>query len=161
MKRLAHAAIPLVVILASFWAAVSAAPHYRLYANPLAGGKMLFPQDDLYDAYMQQTMVEIAKRAAPGARVASELQNVVQYYATRANRPDLAALELSDPNDLKQLQPGDFVIDARGRTYFSNQAMLMRLRAVSKTAVTISVGEVPAADVFVLDQKSLAALKGE
>src|SRR5215471_8236484 len=161
MKRLALAAIPLMVILASFWAAVTAAPHYRLYANALAGGKMLFPQDDLYDAYMQQTMFEIAKGAAPGARVASELQNLAQYYANRVNRSDLACLELSDPDDLKQLQPGDFVIDARGRTYFSNQGMLLRLRAVSKPAVTVSVGQVPAADIFVLDQKSLAALKGE
>ncbi len=161
VRNLVATAIPLVVILASFWAAVNAAPHYRLYANPLAGGQMLFPQDDLYDAYMQQTMFEIAKRAAPGARVSSELQNVAQYYASRANRSDLACLEMSDPDDLKQLQPGDFVIDARGRTYLSNQAMLMRLRAVSKPAFTISVGEVPAAGVYVLDQKSLAALRGD
>ena len=161
MKGLAHAAIPLVVILASFWAAVTAAPHYRLYSNPLGQGRMFFPQDELYDAYMQGTMLEIAKRAAPGARVASELQNVAQYYASRASRPDLAAHELSDPDDLKQLQSGDFVIDARGRTYFSNQAMLMRLRAAGKPAFTISVGEVPAADVYVLDQKSLAALRGQ
>jgi len=161
MKRLTHAAIPLVVILASFWAAVTAAPHYRLYASAVAGGRMLFPQDELYDAYMQQTMGEIAKRAAPGARVASEIQNVAQYYATRANRPDLVSLELSDPADLKQLQPGDFVIDARGRTYFSNQALLTRLRSTSQPAFTISVGQVSAVDVFLLDQKSLAALRGE
>jgi predicted membrane-bound dolichyl-phosphate-mannose-protein mannosyltransferase len=161
MRMVAHAGIPLVVILASLWAAVTAAPHYRQYGNALAGDRMLFPQDDLYDAYMQQTMFEIVKRATPGARVASELQNVAQYYATRANRSDLVCLELSDTDDLKQLQPGDFVIDARGRTYFSNQAMLMRLRAVSKPAFTISVGSVPAVDVYVMDQKSLAALRGE
>jgi predicted membrane-bound dolichyl-phosphate-mannose-protein mannosyltransferase len=161
IQRLARAAIPVVVILASFWAAVTAAPHYRLYSNPLGGGRMLFPQDDLYDAYMQQTLLEIGKRAAPGARVASEIQNVSQYYANRANRPDLISLELSDPADLKQLQPGDFVIDARGRTYFSNQAMLVRLRSTSPPAFTISVGQVAAVDVYMLDQKSLAALRGE
>jgi predicted membrane-bound dolichyl-phosphate-mannose-protein mannosyltransferase len=161
MKRLTHAAISLVVVLASFWAAVSAAPHYRLHGNPLAGGKMLFPQDDLYDDYMQQTLVEIARRAAPGARVASELQNLAQYYAGRANRSDLVCLELSDSDNFKQLEPGDFVIDARGRTYFSNQAMLMRLRAVSRPAFTISVGSVPAADVYLMDQKSLAALRNQ
>jgi predicted membrane-bound dolichyl-phosphate-mannose-protein mannosyltransferase len=161
IRNLAAAAIPLVVILASFWAAVNAAPHYRLYSNLLFGGKMLFPQDDLYDAYMQSTMLEIAKRAAPSTRVASELQNVAQYYASRANRSDLACLELSDTDELKQLQPGDFVIDARGRTYYSNQAMLMRLRLGSKPAFTISVGQQPAADIYVMDQKSLAALRGE
>jgi hypothetical protein len=62
---------------------------------------------------------------------------------------------------LKQLQAGDFVIDARGRTYFSNEAMLMRLRIVSKPAFSISVGQTPAADIYLLDQESLAALRGE
>ena len=89
----ARAAIPSIVIFGSFWAAVHAAPHYRLYSNPIAGGRILFPQDEFYDAYMQQTMAEIAKRAAPRARVAGEIQDVAEYYANRANRPDLVCLE--------------------------------------------------------------------
>jgi len=161
VRLYARAAIPSIVVAGSFWAAVHAAPHYRLYANPIAGGRIMFPQDEFYDAYMQETMAEIAKLAAPTARVASEIQNVAEYYANRSGRPDLVCLELSDPADLKQLQPGDFVIDARGRTYFSNQAMLMRLRSASGPAFTISVGTTPAVDVYVLDQKSLAALRGE
>ena len=161
IRLYARAAIPSIVIAGSFWAAVQAAPHYRLYANPIAGGRILFPQDEFYDAYMQQTMTETARRAAPGARVASENQSVAEYYANRANRPDLVCLELSDPADLKQLQPGDFLIDARGRTYFSNHAMLMRLRSASQPAFTISVGQVTAADVYMLNQQSLAALRGE
>ena len=36
------------------------------------------------------------------------------------------------------ISPGDFVIDARGRTYFSNQAMLTRLRIASQPAFTVS-----------------------
>jgi len=161
IKPYARAAIPSIVIAGSLWAAIQAAPHYRLYANPIAGGRIMFPQDEFYDAYMQQTMAEIAKRAAPNARVASEIQSVAEYYANRSNRPDLVCLELSDPADLKQLQPGDFVIDARGRTYFSNQAMLMRLRNASRPVFTINVGTIPAAYVYVLDQKSLAALRAE
>lgn len=161
VRLYARAAIPSIVVAGSFWAAVHAAPHYRLYANPIAGGRIMFPQDEFYDAYMQETMAEISKLAAPTARVASEIQNVAEYYANRSGRPDLVCLELSDPADLKQLQPGDFVIDARGRTYFSNQAMLMRLRSASGPAFTISVGTTPAVDVYVLDQKSLAALRGE
>jgi len=161
IRTYARAAIPSIVIAGSFWAAVQAAPHYRLYANPIAGGRIMFPQDEFYDAYMQQTMAEIAKRAAPHARVASEIQNVSDYYADRVNRTDLISLELSDPADLKQLQPGDFVIDARGRTYFSNQAMLMRLRSAGRPAFTINVGTTPAADVYVLAVQSLAALRGE
>jgi hypothetical protein len=109
---------------------------------------------------MKDAMIEIAKRAQPGARVASELQSVASYYAQRANRPDLICVELSDPAELEKLTPGDFVIDARGRTYFSNQAMLARLRQASQSAFTIAVGATPAAYVYVLDQKSLAALRG-
>jgi len=161
ISRYAHAAVPLIVIIASLWSAIRGAPHYRLYTNPLASGQMLFPQDELYDAYMQETMSEIGKRALPNARVASELPNVAAYYANRANRPDLKALELSDPDHLKDLQPGDFVIDAHGRTYFSNQALLMRLRGSAKPAFTISVGQVSAADVYILDQQSLAGLLGK
>jgi hypothetical protein len=158
VKIAAHALIPIAILLLTAWTAVRAAPHYRLYYNAFAGGQLFFPQDDFYDAYMQQTMAEIAQRASPNAHVASELQNVCEYYAGRANRPDLHCLEFSDRDDLDQLHSGDFVIDARGRTYFSNQSTLMRLRAASKPAFNISVGQVPAADVYVLDTTSLTAL---
>lgn len=160
-KVFAHALIPLAVVMLSLWSAIHAAPHYRLYYNATAGGRLLFPQDDFYDAYMQQTMSQIARRAASHARVASEIPNVAAYYANRAGRSDLICFELSDPDALQQLQPGDFVIDARGRTYFSNQALLMRLRGASQSAFGVSVGQVPAADVYVLDPNSLVALKGE
>src|SRR5207248_10216179 len=66
IKLYARAAIPSIVIFGSFWASVHAGPHYRLYANPIAGGRIIFPQDEFYDAYMQQTMAEIAKRTTPG-----------------------------------------------------------------------------------------------
>jgi hypothetical protein len=165
VKVYARAALPSIVILATFWSAVKAAPHYRLYVNPIAGGPAragtMFPQDEFYDVYMQQALHEIAKRAQPNARVASELQSVSSYYANRAGRPDLVSLELSDPADLDKLRPGDFVIDARGRTYFSNQTMLMRLRSTSKPAFTVSLGTTPAADVYVLDEASLKALRGK
>jgi len=165
VKAYARAALPSVVILCSFWSAIKAAPHYRLYVNPLGGGTAragsMFPQDEFYDVYMQQVVNEIAKRAQPNARVASELQSVSSYYAGRAGRSDLVSLELSDPADLERLQPGDFVVDARGRMYLSNQAMLSRLRSASKPAFTVNVGTTPAADVYVLDQRSLAALVGK
>ncbi len=106
-------------------------------------------------------MSEIAKNARPTALVASELPTLAAYYAQRANHPDLACVELSDPAELGKLTPGDFVIDARGRTYFSNQAMLSRLRQARRPAFTVAVGMTPAADVYVLDQESLTALRGE
>jgi hypothetical protein len=77
----------------------------------------------------------------------------------RANRPDLICVELSDPVELEKLQPGDFVIDARGRTYLTNQPMLTRLRQAGQPAFTVAVGATPAANVYLLDQKSLDALR--
>ena len=165
VKVYARSAVASLVIISAFWSAARAAPHYRLYMSVLGGGPAqagaYFPQDEFYDAYMQDAMIEIAKRARPNARVASELPSVASYYAQRANRPDLICVELSDRAGLDKLMPGDFLIDARGRTYLNNQAMLARLRQTSQPAFTIAVGPTPAAYVYVLDQNSLAALRGE
>ena len=161
----ARAALASLVIISAFWSAVNAAPHYRLYVNALGGGPAkagaYFPQDEFYDAYMQDVMTGIARRSPAGARVSGELPNVGNYYAQRANRPDLVCVELSDPAEIETLKPGDFLIDARGRTYLNNQAMLARIRRASQPAFTISVGVTPAADVYILDQKSLDALRGK
>jgi predicted membrane-bound dolichyl-phosphate-mannose-protein mannosyltransferase len=159
-----RAAVASIAIMGALWSATNAMPHYRLYVNALGGGTeragSFFPQDEFYDAYMRDAMGEIAKRAGPGARVASEIPTLATYYAQRANRSDLVCLEMSDPAAIQKLTLGDFVIDARGRTYFSNQAMLTRLREATKPAFTIAVGATPAADVYALDQKALDALHG-
>lgn len=160
----ARAALASLVIVSALWSSATAMPHYRLYMNLLGGSAhagQYFPQDEFYDAYMQDAMSEIAKQASPGTRVASELPTVAAYYAQRVSRADLVCVELSDTAELPKLAPGDFLIDGRGRTYFSNQAMLLRLRQVSRPAFTIAVGTTPAAEVYVLDQKSLGALRGQ
>lgn len=165
IKVYVRAVSPSIVLLATIWSATTASPHYRLYVNALAGGAAkagaYFPQDEFYDAYMQEALTQIGKQAPPNAIVVSELETVSAYYAQRANRPDLVSLDLSQPRTVGRLRVGDFLIDARGRTYFSNQAMLSRLRASSSPAFIISVGETPAADVYVLDEKSLASLRGQ
>ena len=164
VKFYARSALASLVIISAFWSAVTAAPHYRLYMSALGGGPakagMYFPQDEFYDAQMRDVMSEVARRAWPNAHVAGEISAVAAYYAQRANRSDLVCVELSDPIELEKLTPGDLVIDARGRTYLSNQEMLKRLRNASQAAFTIAVGTVPAASVYVLDQQSLAALRG-
>ena len=160
----ARAALVSLVIVSALWSSATAMPHYRLYMNLLGGpahAGQYFPQDEFYDAYMQDALTELAKRARPGARVAGELPTVAAYYAERAGRADLVCIELSDAAELGKLTPGDFVIDGRGRTYFSNQAMLLRLRQASRPAFSLAVGTTPAADVYLLDQKSLAALRGD
>ena len=163
VKLLARAVLAMTVIISALWSTADAWPHYRLHMNALGGAGsagFYFPQDEFYDAYMRDALNEIARRARPGARVASELPTVSVYYAQQANRSDLICLNLSDPNDLQKLTSDDFVIDGQGRTYFSNQAMLLRLRKVSRPAFTISVGATPAADVYVMDQNALEALRG-
>ena len=164
IKVYARAALASLVIITSFWATVYAAPHYRLYVNAIGGGSAragyYFPQDEFYDAYVRDAMTGIARQSRPGARVASELSTVAAHYAQQLNRADLLCVELSDTRELGKLAAGDFVIDGRGRTYFSNQSMLTRLRQTSRPAFTIAVGTIPAADVYVLDETSLVSLRG-
>jgi hypothetical protein len=149
-------------VIASLKAAADAGPHFRLYTNVLGGAVAnagyFFPHDEFYDASIRDAIFGIAKQARPGAKVASETSTVAAYYAQRANRPDLICVSLSDPDALKQLSEGDYIIDARGRRYFSNESVLTKLREVSAPAFRLSLGPVPSASVFVLDQKSRAAL---
>ena len=159
-----RAAFVSLVIISTMWSAASAAPYFRLYMNSLSGGSERaganFPQDEFYDAYMFDAMKEVAARAHPGARVGSEIPLLAQYYAERSGRPDLACREFSQAAELEKFSVGDFLIDARGRTYYSNQAMLQRLRQTSRPAFSVSVGDTPAANVYVLDAASLKALRG-
>ncbi len=102
---------------------------------------------------------EIAQRAAPGARVASESPVLAAYYAERINRKDLNCVSLSDPEALSQLRVGDFIIDARGRRYFSNDALLLELRRSVTPTSSLSLGGVRSADVYEIDGKVLEVLK--
>ncbi len=151
-----------LVVAGAFKAAVDATPHFRLYTNAIGGGPAqqgyYFPHDEYYDASMRDAIFEIAKRAKPGARVASESTSLATYYAQRANRPDLVTVVLSDPNALKELSEGDFVIDAPGRRYFSNELVTSALKQSSTPAFRLSLGPTPSASVYMLDKKSLEAV---
>src|SRR5712691_6820750 len=138
----ARAALASLVIVSALWSSASAMPHYRLYMNLLGGSAragQYFPQDEFYDAYMQEAMSEIAKRASPGTRVASELPTVAAYYAQRVSRADLVCVELSDTAELEKLSPVNFVIDGRDQTNCSNHPMLMRIRQARRPAFSIAV----------------------
>jgi hypothetical protein len=101
-------------------------------------------------------MFEIARRAGTGARVASESPTVAAYYAQQANRTDLECVSLSDPAKLEELRAGDFIIAARGRRYFSNDALLSKLHQSVEPIFRVPLERVPSIDVYVLDQSSLA-----
>lgn len=155
-------ALAVIVVAGSLSVLLKAAPHYRLYTNALGGGSAragyYFPQDEFYDANIRDVMLEIAKRARPGAQVATETPGLASYYAQRANRPDLVCVLLSDPVAVQQLREGDFVIVARGRRYYSNESIVAALEQSSTPAFRVSLGDTPSAAVYVLDKKSLEAI---
>jgi len=163
LRNYLPAALALLVIMASIKASAGVAPHFRLYTNALGGGVAragyYFPHDEFYDASMRDVMAEIARRAGQGARVASESPSLASYYAERVNRSDLLCVSLSDPEALKQLAVGDFVIIARGRRYFSNDALVSSLTRAATPDFRLSLGEVPSVEVFVLNSSTLEIVK--
>jgi 4-amino-4-deoxy-L-arabinose transferase-like glycosyltransferase len=158
----ARAAFALLLLSLSAYAAVGAAPHYRLYTNVLGGGVAragsYFPHDEFYDSTMRETAAIIAGSAATGARVASETPELFDYYARLAGRDDLVPVSLSDRAAWDELAPGDIVIVARGRRYFSNDAFLQKLEAAVRPFAEVSLGDVPAARLFRLDEASHGAI---
>lgn len=159
LKHYVPACLAVIVIGGSVANSIQAAPHFRLFTNLLGGGGAwagyYFPHDEFYDASMRDAIVEIAARAQPGAHVASESPLLAAYYAQQVKRSDLVCVSLSDPEALKKMTVGDFVIVARGRRYFSNDALIATLRENAVPATELTLGVVPAAGIYVLDKNSL------
>ncbi len=159
-----RAALVALVAAVSLYASASAAPHYRLYTNIFGGGAAragtYFPHDEFYDASTREIAAAVARLAAPGARVASETPELLNYYARQAGREDLRPVSLSDRAALREFRPGDVVVVARGRRYFSNEEITSRLDAASQPAAVVSLGGVPSARVYALDEASAAVLVG-
>ena len=160
LKHYMPACLAVIVIITSVVNSVQASPHFRLYTNSLGGGTAwagyYFPHDEFYDASMRDVMADIAKRAKPGARVASESPSLASYYAERAQRTDLVQISLSDPTATQQLTPGDFIIIARGRRYFSNDALITTLDTNSTPLSTFHLDKIPSAKLYQLDQASVS-----
>jgi len=154
LKHYVPATVAVIVITASVIDSVNAAPHFRLFINSIGGGTAragyYFPHDEFYDASMRDAIAEISGRARTGARVASESPLLAAYYAEREKRSDLVFISLSDPDAIKQLAAGDYVIVARGRRYFSNDAIISTLRDHATPAVELKLGVVPSAKIYEL-----------
>jgi hypothetical protein len=163
LKHYVPAGVAVIVIAGSVINSVNAAPHFRLFTNSIGGGMSwagyYFPHDEFYDASMRDVMVLLAGRARSGARVASESPSLAAYYAEREKRTDLICISLSDPEAMKQLAVGDYVIIARGRRYFSNDAIISTLRDHSTRVAELKLGVVPSARIYKLDQSSLSKLQ--
>jgi hypothetical protein len=83
LKHYVPASLAVVVIAGAAVSSIQAAPHFRLLTNSIGGGMewagYYFPHDEFYDASMRDAMAEIASRAQPGARVASESPSLASY----------------------------------------------------------------------------------
>ena len=160
----AHAAVAVLVVLSSAYASASAAPHYRLYTNAIGGGRPAagshFPHDEFYDASTPEAAALIAARARPGAAVATETPELFDFYARRAGRDDLRQVSLSDPAAVSKLAAGDYVVVARGRRYFSNEAATAALESAAAPAAALNLRGVPSARIFALDEPVAAAVRG-
>jgi hypothetical protein len=109
---------------------------------------------------MRDTIAEISKRARTGATVASESPLLASYYAQKENRTDLHCVSLSDADALKQLTPGDIVIVARGRRYFSNDAVISSLASTARQPeFQMFLGSVPSVDVYFLNETTLTTIR--
>jgi hypothetical protein len=158
-----RAAVASLVVIASVAASTKATPYFRLYLNSLGGGTtnagFYFPHDEFYDTSMREAIAEIAVHAKLGARVASESPSLAAYYSVRANRADLVCISLSDSAALKEFQDGDYLIAARGRRYFSNDAVLNALRQSSRPDFRIAAGNVPSVEVYRVDHAELEVIR--
>jgi hypothetical protein len=82
---------------------------------------------------------------------------LASYYGQRNKRTDLTMVSLSDPEAVHQLGPGDFVIVARGRRYFSNDALLRALET-QKSDLQFFLGGVRSVDVYIVNDQLLPIL---
>jgi hypothetical protein len=162
LRHYIPAALAVIVISVSVVSSIRAAPHFRLFTNSLGGGMQragyYFPHDEFYDASMRDAVGEIALRAQPGARIASESPSLAAYYANHAQRSDLVTVSLSDPAAVEELRPGDFIIIARGRRYFSNDSLITTLRTQSTPLVELKLGPAPSVKLYQLDENSARLL---
>ncbi len=162
MRSTVYASAVALALLFGVAASVNSAPYYRLYTNALGGGMgragHFFPHDEFYDGSVREIAREVARVARPGARVASEAPGLFTHYARLSGRQDLQSISLSDREAVQQLGDGDIIIVARGRRYFSNDALVKRLEETARPVATLSLGETPSARIFVLDRQALEAL---
>jgi 4-amino-4-deoxy-L-arabinose transferase-like glycosyltransferase len=160
----ARAALALAVAAFSLYGSASAAPHYRLYTNVLGGGAAragdYFPHDEFYDASTREVAAAVARLSPPGARVASETPELLNYYARLAGREDLRSVSLSDRAALREFRAGDVVVVARGRRYFSNEEVTSGLAAASQPTAAVSLGGVESARVYALDAAAAGLVAG-
>ena len=143
--------------------ALTVAPHYRMFTNVIGGGMAAagtyFPHDEFYDAATREVMTEIAAQARSGATIACETPALFEYYAGKADRPDLKFVSLSDPAAVAGLNVGDIVVIAKGRRYMSNSKYQEYLEGTDTAFISVSLMGTDAAKIYLIDDDTLNALQ--
>jgi hypothetical protein len=96
--------------------------HPSLYVNVFGRNRAgyFFPHDEFYDLGARESIRFIAETAPHGAKMASEIPGVVEYYLERFNRPDIRSEILSQPRFNLSAGRPDFVLLQGGRVYVEN-----------------------------------------
>jgi hypothetical protein len=118
-----------------------------------------FPHDDFYDTSTRDVIAEIAANNTHGITVACETPVLFEYYAGKANRPDLHFVSLSDKTEVQKLKTDDVVVYTAGRRYVSNKEYLERLAATGASSKDIKIGDLTSSQIYVLDESSAEAMR--
>jgi len=106
-------------------AALTHAPHYRLYLNALGGGDRnvtwFLPHCDYFDAGAREAIAWVTSHAERGAEVCSEVDWTVRLYAAEAARPDLVSHPVL-PGRCCTGRVACYVLVQAGRLYRHNRA---------------------------------------
>lgn len=154
--------LPAIMISASIFSAFSIAPHFRLYTNEFAGNaqdRFYFPHDEFYDASTEEIVLKIIRNARENAVVAVETPILFEYYAQKWGRGDIHFVSLSDELETVKLAAGDFIVVARGRRYFSNDAFLKYLENNVQPYGETELGEDVSAKIYLLDDDSATQIR--
>jgi hypothetical protein len=156
--------LALITIATSFVNSVYSAPHYRLFTNAIFGNNYagkIFPHDEFYDAGIRDAAKYIANQAQPHKLVLSETPQLMNFYLKQSGRDDLANDSLSSKAAVQNISEGDLILLARGRRYKSNIVLEEFLREYSSPASVIKVGETVWGEIYIVDLKTLAALRDD
>jgi hypothetical protein len=130
-RPLVIAVLATLVVGGEARAALSHAPHYRMYVNVFGGGDAnitwYFPHCDLYDVGFREAVQQIAANAEPGAEISSEVDWLSRLYAERAGRPDIGHT-LFRPRQGCRSGATCYAIVQPGRIYLHNAVIVGGLR---------------------------------
>jgi hypothetical protein len=124
--------------------------HPGLYVNQLGGGKVgyFFPHDEFYDLGARESIRYVAETAPAGARLASEIPAVVDYYLEKYGRTDIKSEILSRPEFSISTDVPQYVLLQRGRTYIENIDAFRFIEANWQLVQSSNHDGVPASRVF-------------